>query len=60
MPGGNVSAIEKTMPGGLFWTHSETYQISGSSKDVQVCVWRLPRPEERRKTESTFFSGFTE
>lgn len=55
-----MSAIEKTMPGGLFWTHSEPYQISGNSKDVQVCVWRLPRPEERRKTESTFFSGFTD
>lgn len=43
-----VLAIEKTVPEGLFWVHRETYQVSGTDKDVQVSVWRSPRHEERK------------
>lgn len=39
---------------GPFWMYSEPYQTYNSSKDEQLCVWRLVRPEERRRTESTF------
>ena len=51
-----MSAIEKTMPGGIFWTRSGPCQLSGSRNNFQVSVWRC-QELKREEKQLAFFLG---